>query len=370
MLKMEALTEMLKIMYDFQAFGYQKYGGVSRYFYEVISQLRNHSGIETEIKILFSESKYLSDSYKFKIDFDFKGKIKFYNFINKIYSSHILKKNDYTIFHPTYYDPYFLGLLDDKPFVLTIHDMIHEKYSECFEDKIAEQKRVLAEKADRIIAVSHNTKKDIIDILKIPSEKIDVVYHGVSIKPDKEESVQLPEDCILYVGARKPAYKNFNFLLKAFASYIKYETDVNLFCIGGGEFESIEKEYIESLNLTKKVFQMNLTDNQMAIAYKNAVCFVYPSLYEGFGIPILEAFTCCCPVLLANRSSFPEVAKDGALYFDPGNESELIDLLLRVRRDNQIRREIVNKGEKISRDYTWKKSSLETINVYKKVINE
>jgi glycosyltransferase involved in cell wall biosynthesis len=112
----------------------------------------------------------------------------------------------------------------------------------------------------------------------------------------------------------------------------------------------------------------NLTDNQLAYVYSKALAFIFPSLYEGFGIPILEAFSCGCPVLLSNKSCFPEVAQDAAIYFDPQNSESILQAIEKVLIDKKLRSEKIEKGFKRLRDFSWQKMALHTENVYKSIL--
>ena len=181
----------MKILYDYQIFTKQNYGGVSRYFYELMDNLRAHK-IDIEIPINYSKNIYIKEAdflsrplkgyteYKdFLLGLRPKGKAKIYKLLQKLnfiknaetanqkISIERLKKQNFDIFHPTYYDSYFLKYIGKKPFVLTIYDMIHETYPELFsaDNKIARQKKILAQKAEKIIAISENTKKDIIKFI-------------------------------------------------------------------------------------------------------------------------------------------------------------------------------------------------------------
>ncbi|MBU4024291.1 glycosyltransferase, partial [bacterium] len=161
----------MKILYDHQIFTSQKYGGISRYFYELVLEFSDSQGVDCEIPLLVSNNHYISDK-KFVNYVDllpnkqFRGKIRIFNYLNKPNTILKLKQQKFDVFHPTYYDPYFLKYIGNKPFVLTVYDMIHEKFSDMFSptDKTTEQKRLLVEKATKIIAISQSTKKDLIEL--------------------------------------------------------------------------------------------------------------------------------------------------------------------------------------------------------------
>ncbi len=186
----------MKILYDHQIFTSQKYGGISRYFYELVRELTDTQKVECEIPLLVSNNHYISDNKYVKyVDLlpnkQFRGKGRIFNYLNKPNTILKLKQQKFDVFHPTYYDPYFLTYLGKKPFVLTVHDMIHEKFSDMFlsTDKTTEQKRLLVEKATKIIAISQTTKKDLIELFGTDESKIEVVYHGNSMFPKANISI-------------------------------------------------------------------------------------------------------------------------------------------------------------------------------------
>jgi glycosyltransferase involved in cell wall biosynthesis len=275
------------------------------------------------------------------------------------------------VFHPTYYNPYFLDVIKDIPFVLTIYDMSHELYPDSFSrfDFASKYKTMLASKANRIIAISENTKKDIIRILQIPDSKIDVtpLATDLSLIKMKTPAVSLPERFILYVGKRN-TYKNFFFLLKAFSSLTGMNNKYSLVCAGGGPFNKQESCEIDKLKSSDKVIQLNANDDELAYLYSKAKAFVYPSLYEGFGIPVLEAFACGCPAIISNRSSLPEVGGEAAQYFDPENSESLTDKLNAVLENENLAHELRVKGLERVKLFSWKQTALQTLETYKKVI--
>jgi len=364
----------MKIFYDHQTFSVQEFGGISRYFYEVISRIKKINRFSVELSLLFSNNHYLDSSFKYHRFFPhykFKGKVRIMTMINKHYSIHNLKKSDFDIFHPTYYNPYFLKYIDKKPFVLTVHDMIHEKFSNLFpkKDKTSEYKYLLANKATKIICVSNNTKNDLIEIFKVPEEKIEVIYHGNSLLPIKTNqfSLKLPETYILYVGNRD-GYKNFEFFVKAISPLLVRSRELKILCAGGNNFSDKEKVLFDELNIRNQVIYFKvISDNEMAELYKKAICFVYPSLYEGFGIPILEAFSCGCPVVLSNTSSFPEVAGEAGLYFNPYDEVSIRNTIEKIIENMALREALIKKGYERLKLFSWDITAEKTKQVYEKL---
>lgn len=372
----ENQDENMKVLYDHQIFSFQRYGGISRYFCELIRNLRNHIDVECDVSLFISCNQYLSD-YKlvnffyFFPDISFRGRGRIFSYINKTYTLQKLKKQDFDIFHPTYYDPYFLKYIGNKPFVLTVYDMIHEKFREMFSpaDKTSQQKRLLLEKATKIIAISQNTKKDLIEIYGANETKIEVVYLGNSVSCDQNLNINcnMPKKYLLYVGSRG-GYKNFLRFIRGIAEILKQDREMFVVCAGGGEFKSSEKQLFSDLGIERQVLQYNLNDESLAYFYKNAISFIFPSLYEGFGMPILEAFACGCPVICSNTSSLPEIAGSGAYYFDPYSEESIKNAVLRVLEDSSLRECLVMEGYKRVKQFSWQKTAEQTKKIYESLL--
>ena len=391
----------MKILYDYQIFTKQNYGGVSRYFYELMDNLRAHK-IDIEIPINYSKNIYIKEAdflsrplkgyteYKdFLLGLRPKGKAKIYKLLQKLnfiknaetanqkISIERLKKQNFDIFHPTYYDSYFLKYIGKKPFVLTIYDMIHETYPELFsaDNKIARQKKILAQKAEKIIAISENTKKDIIKFIGINEDKIQVIHLGSSInrqennlKINTDLLKKLPEKYILFVGNRA-SYKNFDNFSKALIPLFKINKKLNAVCAGGGEFSDKEINFFKTFNITDKLRQYSVNDYDMTLLYKNALVFVFPSLYEGFGLPILEAFNCGCPVAASNRGSLPEIAGNAAAYFNPEDISSITDAINNIIADDGTKEKMKKNGFEQLKKFSWEKTAEKTLDVYNSILN-
>lgn len=381
----------MKILYDSQIFDMQRTGGVSRYFVEILSRLNNF-GVEYELPLTYSKNAYLQEmplvnlnnsEFKnlyenFLPSMNFRGKRKLWNLRNKLFCKNFttnrqkdiqtLKNQDFDLFHTTYYDSYFLDYIGNKPFVLTIYDMIHEKFPEMLLDiDTIRNKKLIAEKATKIIAISENTKQDIIDILKIPEKKIDVIYLGDSALESKQQTDNLFGKYFLFTGNRTD-YKNFYFMLLALSDFLKANPYVKIVCTGQ-RFTDWETKLINELNLSSQLVHHFFKDNnEMYWLYHNAVAFIFPSYYEGFGIPILEAFSAECPAVLADASCFREIAGEGALYFDPKNKQQLTECCDKLLKDSSFRHDVIKKGKQILSNFSWEKTAEATVKVYKSIL--
>ena len=361
----------MNILYDHQTFSLQNYGGISRYHTELITGINKTAEHRAQVPLLLTNNTHLPESgmnvRSLLPAYTIRGRGKFIYYLNQAYSVLKLRQEPYDVFHATYYNPYFLPFLK-KPFVITFHDMIYEKlngqFKELYKDtNIINDKKMLAERATRIIAVSEHTKKDIIDLLGIEPDKIHVIHHGNSLPILVEDYDENTLPYLLYVGNRN-MYKNFQGLLTAIYPLLK-RYRVQLLCAGGGRFSKAEQENIAMLGVTGLVEQKPIDDQSLPQLYRHAVAFVFPSLYEGFGIPILESFACGCPCIVSNTSSLPEVAGEAALYIDPASSDSMHNAVELLLNDSELRKLLVKKGLERLTQFSWERAVTETINLYK-----
>lgn len=267
-----------------------------------------------------------------------------------------------------------------KPVVLTIHDLAFLTVPECaypsLRDYLQEAVPRAARRATHIIAVSHNTRRDVIDLLRAPEERVTTVYEAVGQNFAPMEASQttaavrrlgIHEPYILSTGTLEPR-KNYERLLEAF-SLTRSRGLTESLVIAGGKgwlYEPIF-EAIRHLHLEQHVHCVRPTDEELVALYSAAQCFVYPSLYEGFGIPPLEALACGAPVICSNRSSLPEVVGDAALLVDPTDIEELSAALERLLGDTALRAELRARGLRRAQSFSWDRAARETLEVYQQV---
>ena len=356
----------MKVLFDHQIFSTQKYGGISRYFANLHYGINELPGPESELGLLFTDNVYIKEQQlpARMLNKLIKKQKKRYKY-NRLYSEYLLRRNDFDLFHPTYYDPYFLKF-NKGPFVLTVHDMIHELYPQYYltDLKTKDNKKRLIEQAAQIIAISENTKTDLQKFYNISDDKISVVYHGYKVQADSgsAEDTKVDGQYLLFVGDR-PFYKNFELFIKAAAPLmIKYSLKV--ICAGGGIFRPEEIELLTKLNIISSVQQLNVTDQQLAGLYKHAAAFIYPSFYEGFGLPVLEAFFNNCPVIMSNTSALPEAGGDAAAYFNPMDEQSVAFAIDRVLNSAAIQDDLRKKGREQLTKFSFNNSLQKTLRVY------
>jgi len=360
----------MKIQFDHQTFSLQDYGGISRYFSVIQDEIEKREGMAMDRGILVSRNHYLPTS-SFPLSPKFGrtlvSRSRTYSF-NKKYARYLVKKNRYDVFHPTYYDAYFLPYLK-RPFVLTVHDMTHELFPEFFpqNDPFITYKREVIEKANHIIAISTSTKNDLMDLYGVQEDKISVIHHGLYRIEGNDGTVRdLPQRFLLFVGARN-GYKNFSRFTTACSMLLREDKELSVVCAGGGGFNLAERELLRRNRLTGAVHQLQVSDSQLKRLYEKALLFVYPSLYEGFGLPILEAFQSSCPVAVSHTSCFPEVGGDAVVYFDPYSPDSIASAVKTVIGNKELVESLSQRGRERLGHFTLEVCMHKTINVYKEL---
>ena len=361
----------MKILYDHQMFSYQKFGGITKYFVELIKSISPEH--QCHLSVLFSENHYLKENRelfnKFNLlpSMDFKGKAtakELLAYFNKAYSRYRVESNNYDLFHPTFYDDYFLDKIV-KPYVVTVHDLIEFKYQDSFfKDSLnrPSMERVI-KNATRIISISENTKSDLLSTFDLDPSKIDVIYHGINDTRQITKTNHFGK-YILFVGDRG-SYKNFTVFIEAVSGIIKNDKDLKVVCVGK-PFIAEEIALFQDLDIEKQLYALNVDETTLNDLYSHALVFVYPSLYEGFGMPILEAFSNNCPVCLSNTSCFPEIAGEAGAYFNPADAASISSTVERVIYDKELAKKLRLAGRRRLQCFSWEKTAEKTLQTYYK----
>ena len=366
---------METVIFDHQTFGMQRYGGISRYFYELAMKIAENSEFNVRILAFAYLNEYLKHCPEGIVTGFPVPRIpkvqKGLQIMNRELSRIAMQINPPEILHETFYDQHRI-VSDQTKLVTTIHDMMPEIFPDTFSSFFStEVRQQCMRRADHIIAVSENTKKDLINLFNVDPNKVSVVYHGVSSHIEDKNisaSSDISDPYLLYVGTR-PACKNFNRLLTAYAHSARLKKDFKLVCFGGDPFHITELELAHQLGLTQtSIIHLSGDDNLLASLYKRASAFIYPSLYEGFGMPVLEAMSLGCPVICSNTSSLPEVAGDAAEYFNPQEIEDIIEAIERVVYSSNQKKSLIELGLKRAKEFSWETCAKKTSEIYRSLL--
>lgn len=291
------------------------------------------------------------------------------------YLPNYLRKNPVDAFHTQYIAPFWLP--KKVRLVLMIHDISFNFFPQFIKKSDLFFLKTLIPRslkmAAKIIAVSDFTKKEIEKYYHIPAEKIAAIHNGVdfelfnrTISTERLEEIKkkynLPENFILYVGTLQPR-KNIPVLIEALK-----DLDIKLVLAGNRKAHNFDKRINETIgknNLEDRViFPGWIEEEDKPALYKLARCFVFPSLYEGFGITIIEAMAAETPVVSSNKSCLPEIGGAGAIFADPKNADEFAEKIHSVLLDANLRNTLIEKGREIAKSYTWQKNAKKTLEVY------
>lgn len=360
----------MRVHYDDQIFLHQRKGGISRYFVELMQAYRADPslGVEMCAGPMWTYNAHLAEAGMAR---RLPGVVRHRRLIKppivRAINRALRSEPSPDVVHHTYYDRRYLDLFECAGLrVVTIYDMIPERFPEMFpRGNPHRDKRAFVDAAALIVCISDATRRDLVELYGLPVAPIVVTplgvgsrFHGELTRPNS-----LPERYVLYVGHRG-AYKDFGVLAAAFAK-TDVPDDAVLIAVGGGPLDDAELEGIAHLGISRRVRQVDLDDDALARTYAHALCFVFPSRYEGFGLPTLEAMASGCPTILANCSAHPEVGGDAALYFAPGNDEQLAAAISQVVADPALRKQLGSDGRGRARLFSWHETARRTASAYK-----
>lgn len=366
----------MKIAFDHQIFSLQSHGGISRYITNLVNQflLMDH---DAKVFAPFHKNKHILDIPKSAVSGIFFERYppkttRLFLGLNQKIAAKMLDKWSPDVIHETYYSE-TRTCNRSSPLVITVHDMIHELFPSEMgsRDKTATKKLAAVERADLVICVSENTKKDLLNLYNINANKVCVVYLGCE-KFSQEKNILSNKSgfkpYLLYVGNRG-GYKNFTGLLQALRQSSRLMQDFDLICFGGGVFLKHERELIRYCGFNEsQVRHIAGSDSALGQLYFNARAFIFPSKYEGFGIPPLEAMALNCPVIISNVSSTPEVVGPAGEYFSPADVGDMLCAIERVVYSDDRILELKSLGQERIKFFTWEKTAQKTLEVYRRLM--
>jgi glycosyltransferase involved in cell wall biosynthesis len=352
------------IVYDNIIFSLQKAGGISIYWKELIGRFENKSNIiyyEIDNENIFRKSIDIETMSESKLSLKI---LRYLPFIKKLPAR--------SIFHSSYYR---IPLQKDVVKIITVYDFTYEYYCTGVSRWVHSwQKNFALKNSDGVICISDSTKNDLFKFLpNIDKEKVKTIYisageefHKIFEIENKIKSSRFKEienkKVILYVGDRKSKYKNF----KIAVDIVSKLDDYILLSVGAGEITAGERLMVNE-NITGRFFHyLGVSSEELNILYNYAFCFLYPSSYEGFGIPVLESMRAGCPVVSTNISSIPEVASHAALLVDDICAENFIKQV-KLLEDSEFRQSKINEGFKQAKKFSWDKCFEETITFYNEI---
>lgn len=368
----------MKVVFDFQIFAQQSYGGISRYFMRLSEHLLA-MGHDAHVVAPVHINRYLSNLPKQYVcgrEFEKypRRARRLVRWAQKYGSRLKIATLKPDILHETYYRAKPVSTAA-KAHVITVYDMIHELFPEEFSpnDPASRYKRAAVQRADHIICISHNTKRDLCRLFNISPDRVSVIHLAYESFPKADPAQSVGDSTrpyILYVGPRG-GYKNFQRLLEALASDVQLHSQFDLIAFGGGAFSEAEMQNIQALGFSDgAVRQVSGGDEVLGSLYAGARAFVYPSVYEGFGLPPLEAMAQGCPVVSSNSSSMPEVVGDAGEYFNPLDIEAQASAIRSVVFDDQRRADLIRAGTLRIQQFSWKHCAQETLQVYEGVLRQ
>jgi glycosyltransferase involved in cell wall biosynthesis len=374
---MSPRSAMHSIVYDYQTFSLQQYGGISRYFCELASRVHRAPGFQARVVAPVHFNDYLRDCDVPQTALHLPKLWKtgpLFRATNQLLWPACWGRHSPSLIHRTFFAPFPAS--NRVPSVVTIFDMINELFPETFpsSDRTAANKRLCVERAEHVLCISESTANDLVRLCGVPRERISVTYLGCSDvfadeAPDDEPPPQ-PRPYLLYVGHRA-GHKNFDAMLEAYAGSRQLRTEFDLVVFGGLHFNRAERERIAELHIPQaRVIRWSGSDAELARAYRHARALVYPSKYEGFGIPPLEAMSARCAVACSNVSSIPEVVGNAARLFDPNDLQSVLEAMEAVALNDGLRSNLIAAGLTRSQLFSWDRCADQTLAAYRPLVGQ
>jgi len=368
----------VRVRYTPDVFRFQRAGGVSRYFVELSKGLQE-LGVDARIIAGLHLNDLVADAPRsLGLDVGRFGPPRARQTLTKAVDyavtggvAGLLGRGD--VLHPTWYPPGLERLPRRAHLVTTVFDMIPERFPHLSvrSADVTRRKRAWVEASDHVLVISEHTRRDLVELFGVDPAKITVTPLGVTVAdplPPTAAPALERSPFLLYVGDRATPYKNFDRLLDALGSD-RIDTDLRLVCVGPAPRSESEQATLVARRLESRVEFVSGSDGNLAWLYSRAEALVYPSIYEGFGLPPLEAMTCGCPVIASDAASIPEVVGDAAVLFDPDDTDALVAAIDGVVSDRRRREELVARGLSRAAGFTWRATVERTLDVYRSMAN-
>ncbi len=363
----------MKVRYTPDVFRFQRAGGVSRYFVELARRLAARDVDARIIGGLHINDLLDGLPEATGLHVGEAGPARARQAVTKVVDfgitagvAELLGSGD--VLHPTWYPPALDRLPRRSALVTTVFDMIPERYPELSVGSVdaTRRKRAWVEASDRVLVISEQTRRDLIELFDVDGEAVTVTPLGVTVAdpvpPAGAEGLGR-SPFLLYVGDRRAPYKNFSALLDVLASG-GLDPDLRLVCFGPAAMSDAEAATLNRLGLSGRVEFRSGSDGQLAWFYTRAEALVYPSIYEGFGLPPLEAMVHGCPVIASDVASIPEVVGDAGVLFDPLDTKAFVHAVSGVVGDARCRATLAAAGRARAADFSWDATAERTLRAY------
>jgi len=371
----ERSSERIRVAFSPDIFSVQEYGGISRYFTELIPRVASVDGFEVSVHMGFSHNRYglqemRSQFASFRYVRSPFGRSMRYlvALLNEFWFQNCISMSSGHIdaIHMTYFPtrmPTTHALL-----TTTVYDMIPERFpGRVTRTLLPARKRACIDRCSRIIAISESTKTDVVEFYGVDPLLVDVTRLANSLHAEPGGN-PVGRPYVLFVGGRG-GYKNFARLVAVWAEMRAIREEFLLICFGYNRFTESEQHMISAVGLGHTIVWMGGSDVLLASLYAHAQALVYPSLYEGFGLPVLEAMHYGCPVVCSNSSSLPEVVGDTAVTVDTADSGALANGMAAAIGDPILRARLVLAGRAREATFTWDRTAVETVESYRRLLS-
>lgn len=363
----------MDLLIDDQMFVMQERGGITRYFTQLMREFSSLPDVDVVTPFKYVVNEHLTEAFPGRYRrLPRPYKVPMSPLLDVLNWRHRRSAGSVDLIHHTYYRA---GHLRDHPEakrVCTVYDMIPELYPDLFPmGNPHRDKQRFTEACDAIFCISENTKQDLLRIYGKQDKPVFVTYLGVDQRFFARPATHplTGQRYVLFVGSRK-GYKNFVLLANAFSKLAPGFPDVQLVCVGGGGLGASEASLIRDLNLSRRVHLCSPSDNELPAYYAHASAFCFPSRYEGFGLPLVEAFAAGCPVVVADTPCLVEIADGAAEVVGADDDDSLADILSRLLVDSSYRDKLVQTGRQRAASFTWRETAKRTVDAYRSVIDE
>lgn len=364
----------MKLLYDYTIFSMQRVGGISRVISELIARALIAKDLDAHVWGGVHRNSALT---RIKRDFPRQvhaweapravAKYRILSPVNRSLFPRFVRSHRPALCHYTFFETSDLPAETKK--IFTVHDLIHERYGEHYpanDRQRSLRKKALLE-ADAIICVSDNTRRDLEEFYSVGDIPVIVAHNGNSLAGISPQPIHRDRPFWLYVGTRGAWHKNVDVLWQALAQASAIG-DHELIHFGGGPLTPSEIRRIHELGLTSRVHQVNGSDTLLVGHYAAAQGLIYPSRYEGFGMPLVEAMSQGCPVITSTAPPMPEIVADAGLFFDPESPEALSKIMVQLHSDNALCRSLVERGYKRAQHFSWDKSCEQVLNLYRQML--